>query len=144
MLFQLAVERTSLRDDLSAPFGQFVQADDVGLVGIEQTPVGARQPGKACHGPLFGPLLMGGGMLGIAGELMELGHQPLWVFQQTADMLPHGPLDVRRSGSRGVRPAFPPAGSCRAWTSRKRYRSADTAEGSYACCCCGTTTWRCG
>lgn len=96
MLFQLAVERTSLRDDLSAPFGQFVQADDVGLVGIEQTPVGARQPGKACHDPLFGLLLVGGGMLGIAGELMELGHQPLWVFQQTADMLPHGPLDVRR------------------------------------------------
>ena len=153
-----------LLGDRPAPLGQLLEADHLGLVGLEQPPVGPRQAVEP--GLQLPPdrLLLGAPVRRLGGEPLELGDQLPRVAEQ-ADRGPTPPARSprrrsspagtwcrarssarrrRRSGSRDARRRRPSGrGRSRGWRARRCRTSAGSAGGSRASCCCGTTPGRC-
>lgn len=73
---------------LLAPFGQFRQADDLGLVGIDQPALLAIEPGQPGRQVLGLGLLVGIAVDGQGGKALELGQQSGRVGQQPGHMRP--------------------------------------------------------
>lgn len=69
--------------------GEFLQADHLSLVGVEQAPVRSLQPVLTGQNVGFGLGLLGGAPVSIAGNLLELGDEAFRVFQQGPDVIPH-------------------------------------------------------
>jgi hypothetical protein len=72
-LLLLALHVLTLLGELPATLGQLREADCLGLVGVEQTPVGPR-----------------------GRKALELGLQLRWLGEQTGDVLPDGALNRLR------------------------------------------------
>jgi hypothetical protein len=102
----------ALPGELPPPLAQLLQADHLGLVGVEQPGVGAAQPLEARPQPPLGALLSGRVPVHVRGEGPELGGQPLGIGEQVADVAPDRPLQglAVHAGSRArMRPAGPDA-----------------------------------
>jgi hypothetical protein len=106
------LEGVALSGELLPPLAQLLQADHLGLVGVEQPGVGAAQPVETRHQPPLGPLLPGRVPVDLHGEVPELGGQPLGIGEQVAEVAPDRPLQslaVHVSSRAGLRPAGPDA-----------------------------------
>jgi hypothetical protein len=106
------LEGVALPGELPPPLGQLLQADHLGLVGVEQPRVGASQPVEARHQPPLGPPLPGRVPVHLRGEVLELGDQPVGIGEQVADVAPDRPLQglaVQAGARAGPRPAGPDA-----------------------------------
>ena len=82
-----------LLGDRPAPLGQLLEADHLGLVGLEQPPVGPRQAVEPGLQPPLDRLLLGAPVRRLGGEPLELGEQLPRVAEQADDVVPHRPLD---------------------------------------------------
>jgi hypothetical protein len=89
----LAFQRAALFDALIAPVGELREADDLGLVGIEQTPFGACKPLQASVDSLLGRSVLSRTAIGAGREALELGQQLGRIAEQLSDMLPDGALE---------------------------------------------------
>jgi hypothetical protein len=81
---------------VAPPLSQLRQVDRPGLIGVQQTLVGPRDPIQAGADLQLSGALPGGAGLGRGGEVIELREQPLRLGEQGGDMVPHGSLDVLR------------------------------------------------
>jgi hypothetical protein len=96
--FSLLGQGRPTLDDSSAAEPEFLQVDDLGLVGVDQPPLLTLQPLE------LGLQLLGVGPLarvplGVgAGHVPELGQQRLWVSQQALDVAPDRDLKGLRLG----------------------------------------------
>jgi nucleotide-binding universal stress UspA family protein len=82
-----------LLGDRSTPLGQLLEADHLGLIGLEQPLVG---PCQAVEPGLQLPpdrLLLGAPVRRLGDEPLELGDQLLRFAEQADDVAPHRPLD---------------------------------------------------
>jgi hypothetical protein len=93
-LLDLKVEGVTLISQLPAPLLQLLQADHLRLIGVEQTPVRARQPIETCPQLPLGVGSTRRGLTGLVGEFLELGEQPVGIAEQGADMVPDRPLQI--------------------------------------------------
>jgi len=82
--------------------GQLPQLDDRGLVGVEQSLLLPPEPLQARREPPALGLLVLVALRGFLHERLELRHQPARVFQEPAQVLPDGRLQL-------VRPDRPPS-----------------------------------
>jgi hypothetical protein len=89
----LAFQRTALFDDLIAPLGELREADDLGLVGIEQAPFGTSKPLQAGVDSLLGRSVLSRTAIGAGREALELGQQLGRIAEKIRDMLPDGALE---------------------------------------------------
>jgi hypothetical protein len=79
--FELPVERLALLGQPAAALGQLVQADHLGLIGVEQALVGSRQALEAGAQFMLGCRLAGSLLIGRHGEVLELGEQSLRIAE---------------------------------------------------------------
>jgi nucleotide-binding universal stress UspA family protein len=93
MLVALLRGSPVLLGDRSTPLGQLLEADHLGLIGLEQPLVG---PCQAVEPGLQLPpdrLLLGAPVRRLGDEPLELGDQLLRFAEQADDVVPHRPLD---------------------------------------------------
>jgi hypothetical protein len=109
---ELVLEGVALSGELPPPLGQLLQADHLGLVGVEQPGIGASQAVEARHQAPLGPPLPGRVPVHLHGEVPELGDQPVGIGEQVADVVPDRPLQglaIHAGARAGPRPAGPDA-----------------------------------
>ena len=105
---ELAFQPAALCCKLVAPLSQLLQADHLGLVGIEQPGVGAAQPVEARQQLPLGSPLLGRAPVRLCSEVPELGGQAVGIGEQVADVAPNCPLQglaVDVGPRTGMRPA---------------------------------------
>jgi hypothetical protein len=73
---------------VAPPLSQLRQVDRPGLIGVQQTLVGPRDPIQAGADLQLSGALPGGAGLGRGGEVIELREQPLRLGEQGGDMVP--------------------------------------------------------
>src|SRR4051795_5797742 len=91
-VFPLPLQGPAFLRELPAPFGQLGQGDRIGLVGVQQAPVGPRDPIQPAAELLVRRPVPG--RAGLGGDVLELRQQPVRVGEQAGDVLPDGALDL--------------------------------------------------
>jgi hypothetical protein len=77
----------------STPLGQLLEADHLGLIGLEQPLVGPRQAVEPGLQLPLDRLLLGAAVRRLGDEPLELGNQLLRVAEQADDVVPHRLFD---------------------------------------------------
>jgi hypothetical protein len=77
----LTLQGAALIGQVAAAFGQFIQFDHLGLVCVEQSPIGAGKAVKPGMQPLFSPFFLVRIPLAIVGETLELGEQSIGIAE---------------------------------------------------------------
>ncbi|MCW2239207.1 hypothetical protein M2351_003837 [Azospirillum canadense] len=139
-MIELVGERTALVIKLAAPIGQFLQADHLRLIGIQQALIGTGQAIEPRRDPLLRLTLVSRMPIRFAGKLVKLSDQPLGGAQEIANVLPHHSVQIRafdvgaRTGTwaRGFHAVF--AGTAIIVTRDvPRRRPGDAVHGKTAC-----------
>jgi hypothetical protein len=91
LLDTLLLEACALLGQRAPSFGEFLKADRLGLIGIDQPPIGAGEPRLDL---LLGCVRVLGFPVGTGGNTLKLRQQLLGVGKQRADMRPHGGLQL--------------------------------------------------
>jgi len=94
LLLELKVQGMTLVGQLSAAVLQFLQADHLRLVSIQQAPVAPRQPVQTGPKLALGLRSTRRSLTRFIGKRLELGKQPIRIAEKATDMVPHRSLQV--------------------------------------------------
>jgi hypothetical protein len=94
LLDTLLLEACALLGQRAPSFGEFLKADRLGLIGIDQPPIGAGEPVEPRLDLLLGRVRVLRFPVGTGGNTLKLRQQLLGVGKQRADMRPHGGLQL--------------------------------------------------
>ena len=84
----------TLIGQIPAALGQFNQAQNAGLISIDQTPISLIQPLQSPLNLPLGRLVLDSSRFGLGGRLFELGRQLNRITQQADNMLPDGIFQI--------------------------------------------------
>src|SRR5688572_10068278 len=84
----------ALIGQIPAALGQFNQAQNAGLISIDQTPISLIQSLQPPLNLPLGSLVLDGSCFGLGGRLFELSRQLNRITQQIDNMLPDGILQI--------------------------------------------------
>ena len=90
----LPLEAVTLLGQRATPLEELGEADRLGLVGVDQPPIGTGEPVEPCPDLPLGRVRALRFRIGAGGEALELRQQPVGVGEQPADMCPDGGLQL--------------------------------------------------
>jgi len=94
LLLELKIQGMTLVGQLPAAVLQFLQADHLRLVRIQQAPVAPRQPVQTGPKLALGLRSTRRSLTCFIGKRLELGKQPIRIAEKAPDMVPHRSLQV--------------------------------------------------